>query len=1217
MTDQKSQIPGSALNSNHETTNDQSNKTLIGNGERQDTSIARRALDKKGPFKTVRNFFAFIGHVARRVWIRRGVDLSAPNHPEPLIEQGIDEEPEPVPQAAISQQEVVPDPIASQLHARAATFRNTGVLGNLEEAIRLDREALALRPVGHPQRADSLTNLAISLKTHFRRASTLSHLQEAVELDREALGLRPPLHPDRGTSLNNLAIDLRTRFRQLGDMADLDEALKLDREALVSRPEPHPNRSNTLFGLAYGYRERYKQKGDHADLEEAIRFDREALRLRPEPHSGRADSLNNLGASLIMRFEVWDRREDLDEALDLYRASFRLRPSHPERASSLNNLGDGLRLRFERKGEITDLEEAIKSHREAVRLRPVDHPQRAIALHNLAIDLKARFDQTRQMGDLEEALNLNRKVLHLLPPPHPLRSYALNDLAVDLRLRFLQTGERADLEEALKFHSEALCLRPVPHPLRGTSLFNMAEIHRSLFEETSEIAHLDEAVKLDREALTLDSTNHLRRASLLNLLAGHLQLRAGQTGETADLDESVKLSREALHLLPAEHPDGVSSLINLASSLGALLEKGRKLADVEELVELEREILNLRPHPQQALSLNHMAQRLFARFQLTGEMTDMEEAVKAFRASATHEAASEFELFIHACHWSQMASKSNHTSGVEAFQTAIRLLPRIAMLGSNIRSQLVALRSRSVGLASDAAFFCLRSGEIEKAVEFLEEGRSVFWSQALHLRTPLDNLKAVRSDLAQTLERVSRTLDLGSFELLSRGSGEEVDGQLSLRRRSIEERQAVLDEIRGLDGFQDFLLPQPCAKLQKVAVNDPVVMLIATRDTSECAAVIITSSRITHIPLHLFSYRRAEILAAQLKNALEQAGMNSELNKPTDESDTLPQSHGSAADTPTSLALAFDQDNRGAILVDDVPRSSDEIFRLVLKELWESVVEPVVRRLSLKESDTPPRLWWCCTGPFTSLPLHAAGMYNKDTTSECLLDYAVSSYTPTLGTLLKSQSPPTGPDPNLFKMLAVVQTETKGLRSLRGAGEELQRIERYVPKESLIRVAPASSDRVLKELPSALIVHFACHGQQNAGDPLESALFLEGGQKLKISDIMRLPLRDAALAFLSACQTAAGDEKNPDESMHLAAAMLFAGFRGVVATMWPILDRDGPEVAAVFYGHLFSRSNLAQSESLLCPDTTEAARALHTAVLKLRGSGASFMRWVPFVHYGL
>jgi hypothetical protein len=42
--------------------------------------------------------------------------------------------------------------------------------------------------------------------------------------------------------------------------------------------------------------------------------------------------------------------------------------------------------------------------------------------------------------------------------------------------------------------------------------------------------------------------------------------------------------------------------------------------------------------------------------------------------------------------------------------------------------------------------------------------------------------------------------------------------------------------------------------------------------------------------------------------------------------------------------------------------------------------------------------------------------------------------------------------------------------------------------------------------------------------------------------------------------------------MHLASAMLFAGFRSVVGTMWLICDADGPVVAEVLYSELFAGS---------------------------------------------
>ena len=49
---------------------------------------------------------------------------------------------------------------------------------------------------------------------------------------------------------------------------------------------------------------------------------------------------------------------------------------------------------------------------------------------------------------------------------------------------------------------------------------------------------------------------------------------------------------------------------------------------------------------------------------------------------------------------------------------------------------------------------------------------------------------------------------------------------------------------------------------------------------------------------------------------------------------------------------------------------------------------------------------------------------------------------------------------------------------------------------------------------------------------------------------MKQPMPNASLAFLSACETAMGADELSDEAMHLAASLLFAGFRGVVATMW-------------------------------------------------------------------
>jgi CHAT domain-containing protein len=86
-------------------------------------------------------------------------------------------------------------------------------------------------------------------------------------------------------------------------------------------------------------------------------------------------------------------------------------------------------------------------------------------------------------------------------------------------------------------------------------------------------------------------------------------------------------------------------------------------------------------------------------------------------------------------------------------------------------------------------------------------------------------------------------------------------------------------------------------------------------------------------------------------------------------------------------------------------------------------------------------------------------------------------------------------------------------------------------------------------METANIVHLACHGVQDISNATQSGFCLGDG-RLMIAKLMQLQLDDAFLAFLSACETAKGDKDQPDQVMHLAAAMLFSGFKSVVATVW-------------------------------------------------------------------
>lgn len=224
-----------------------------------------------------------------------------------------------------------------------------------------------------------------------------------------------------------------------------------------------------------------------------------------------------------------------------------------------------------------------------------------------------------------------------------------------------------------------------------------------------------------------------------------------------------------------------------------------------------------------------------------------------------------------------------------------------------------------------------------------------------------------------------------------------------------------------------------------------------------------------------------------------------------------------------------------------------------------------------------------------------------------LSDYAVSSYTPTLTALLNGYPPRATQQ---HKMLTVALPTESRLPCTR---QELDRITKSTGAflvQQLLE-SRATLENVVKGMEECSWVHFACHGVQNISNPTESALLLSGDSKLTLSRITQLSLPHAELAFLSACQTATGAEELAEEAVHLAAGMLLAGYRGVIATMWSIGDAVAPQVAEDVYAHIFKNG---------APDATQAAYALHLAIQKLQEEskgGASFFSWVPFVHIGV
>lgn len=246
------------------------------------------------------------------------------------------------------------------------------------------------------------------------------------------------------------------------------------------------------------------------------------------------------------------------------------------------------------------------------------------------------------------------------------------------------------------------------------------------------------------------------------------------------------------------------------------------------------------------------------------------------------------------------------------------------------------------------------------------------------------------------------------------------------------------------------------------------------------------------------------------------------------------------------------------------------------------------------------RIWWCPTGGFTGLPLHAAAS----------TDQFVQSYTSTLGALLEAMNKPPSDHPSTIGLVGVTHSGPNQESGLPAVDLEIKKILSIVGQahvQSLVG-PQAIVEAVELQLQKCSWLHLACHGQQDLVDPPKSCLQLYGGS-LELETILRMSLPNAEVVFLAACQTAMGDATLVNESFHLAGGFITAGFRGAIGTLWSMRDSDGPRVAETVYTHLFSGGRQ--------PQATDAAKALQLAVRRMRDEGVAHQRWVPFIHMGV
>ena len=92
-------------------------------------------------------------------------------------------------------------------------------MDDLEEAIRLARQAVDTTPGDHPNLAAYLSNLGTKLSHQYKRTGKIDNLEEAIQVAQQAVKVTPQDHPDLAGFLNNLGNKLESRYERAGNIS--------------------------------------------------------------------------------------------------------------------------------------------------------------------------------------------------------------------------------------------------------------------------------------------------------------------------------------------------------------------------------------------------------------------------------------------------------------------------------------------------------------------------------------------------------------------------------------------------------------------------------------------------------------------------------------------------------------------------------------------------------------------------------------------------------------------------------------------------------------------------------------------------------------------------------------------------------------------------------------------------------------------------------------
>ena len=664
------------------------------------------------------------------------------------------------------------------------------------------------------------------------------------------------------------------RYSQSRQKKDLDRSILNFTEAiLVARPWDRDGQNivQTLFSLAYGLLLRLDDFHQSSDAQHCAAYFR-YLQSQPLETFGipcdifKRPFLSALASQL--EWGVGDVSKNIAEMMVHCQCRELLASNIPQPVlkRAIRALVSAYDSHYKQSSLLEDPEEVIKYLREV---------NGCLESHefafNLAVLLARRFEKYCSLDDYKEAMTLFDKITSSESNKDSPRQYfevaAYNSSALACNQVYIY-GNPEHIEEAIYRCREYLRIPHTDDFDRGIITSSLAQLMEMRSDTFGVMEGLQEVRSRDPAATYVPSFSSLVGSLLDNSTTGNGHWWDEERGsqehlralhyvchatDMTEIEDAIKYCRLLLASCRPNDPLISAPAYALGKILFHAFKCTGKIDYLDESIAVFRRVLEMSFARQDHFKvIRDLLLALSIRLPRQIDKKDSDEVMRLFSAACNDTYTSVRDRFWMSHEWTDNARRNEHQATSTAYETSLSLMQDTLLFAPTLETQhftLVALRYVCEELPLDIASYEVGRGRLKEAIQALERGRALIWSELRGLRTSIHQLEvdpnlaeefsAVNTELERLTTSIYPGIVMNGNDRSEAEKGMDKFGRVVVRHRELlEKRKKLVSKIQALPGLEGFSETPTFNNLRSAAVNGPVVIINHSKWRSDILIVL-------------------------------------------------------------------------------------------------------------------------------------------------------------------------------------------------------------------------------------------------------------------------------------------------------------------------------------------------------------------------------------------